>query len=93
MKISLVPPTIIRRSPLNLSPSKYACPFAREQRFKPLNPEYLSINGRCKKHAYVKDESKLSKMRFSVGKGSRSDFTKTLTCSPPSTKYVHKTAF
>ena len=35
----------------------------------------------------------MSKVTFKVPLSKRSDFTKTLTCSPPSTKYMHKSFF
>lgn len=41
---------------------------------------------RCPQAFYAND-SQLSKRKASFGYGKKSDFTKTLTCSPSSTKY------
>ena len=93
MKISIVSPDAIRRHQANTSSSKYSFGFSRQHRFKPSNPEYIYPQLRCKVHVYCKDQSKLSKIKYSVGQGKRSDFTQTLTSSPPSTKYSHKSIF
>lgn len=37
--------------------------------------------------------SQLSKRGASFGSGKKSDFTKTFTCSPPSTLYMYKSVF
>ena len=47
---------------------------------------------RCKV-AYYANTSELSKRKASFGYGNKSDFTRTLTCSPPSTKYEHCSLF
>ena len=93
MKISLVSPDAIRRHQANSSPSKYACSFSRQQRFKNPNPEYSSLYHRCKVHFYINNQSKFSKVKYSVGLGKRSDFTTVSNDAPPSTKYSHKSLF
>lgn len=47
---------------------------------------------RCK-NAFYSYDSQLSNRKTSLGYGHKSDFTKTLTCSPASTKYGHKSLF
>ena len=44
-------------------------------------------------HSHDNKDSKLSKIRFSVGPGKRSDFTKPVTCSPSPNNYSHKSLF
>jgi hypothetical protein len=43
--------------------------------------------------AFYANDSQLSQRKTSFGYGDKVDFTKTLTCSPPSTKYVPKSVF
>lgn len=62
-----------------------------------LTPTHSIIlaNYRCKNACYIKDDqmSQLSKRGASFGSGKKSDFTKPLTCSPPSTLYMYKSVF
>lgn len=48
---------------------------------------------RCPKAFYAKNQTSLSNIRHKVPLSKRPDFTKDLTCSPPSTKYLHRSVF
>lgn len=53
---------------------------------------YIDKIFRCKIAFYTND-SQLSKRKAAFGYGNKSDFTKDLTASPASTKYIHKSLF
>lgn len=89
---SLVDSNAIRNHPSNNSQSKHAYQFSKTERFPQYNPEYSLFYCRCKIAFYTND-SQLSHRKTSFGYGLKTDFTKTLTCSPPATKYNVKSEF
>ena len=76
----------VRKHQTNNSPSKVSHQFSKTSRFKDPNPEYFFDNKRCPM-AYYENKSSISNRKTSFGYGNKSDFTKTLTCSPGATKY------
>lgn len=90
--VSLVDSNAIRNHPSNNSSSKNAFQFSKTERFPAYNPEYYLAYLRCKIAFYCND-SQLSHRKTSFGFGQKADFTKPITCSPPSTKYNIKSDF
>jgi hypothetical protein len=83
MSFSITPTEAIRNHPVNNSTSKEIHMFSKEKRFISPNPE-------CP-NAFYSFDSQLSNRKAAFGYGNKSDFTKTLTASPPVTKYGLKT--
>lgn len=83
MSFSITPSANIRNHPANNSTSKEIHAFSKEKRFIAPNPE-------CPNAFYTFD-SQLSNRKAAFGYGNKSDFTRTLTVSPPATKYEIKT--
>lgn len=82
MSLSITPSDFIRKHPANNSTSKEIHAFSKSKRFPAPNPE-------CPTAFYAYD-SQLSNRKASFGYGTKSDFTRTLTVSPPATKYELK---
>lgn len=82
MSFSITPSANIRNHPANNSTSKEIHAFSKEKRFIAPNPE-------CPNAFYTYD-SQLSNRKAAFGYGNKSDFTRTLTVSPPATKYEIK---
>lgn len=82
MSFSITPSDVIRKHPANNSTSKEIHMFSKSKRFISPNPE-------CPNAFYTFD-SQLSNRKASFGYGNKSDFTRTLTVSPPATKYEIK---
>ena len=83
MSFSITPSDVVRKHPTNNSTSKEIHMFTKSKRFVSQNPE-------CPNAFYTVD-SQLSNRKASFGYGNKSDFTRTLTVSPPVTKYEIKT--
>jgi hypothetical protein len=83
MSFSITPSDAVRKHPTNTSTSKEIHIFSKSKRFIPPNPE-------CPTAFYAYD-SQLSDRKAGFGYGTKSDFTRTLTVSPPATKYELKT--
>jgi hypothetical protein len=83
MSFSITPSDVVRKHPTNNSTSKEIHMFSKSRRFVAPNPE-------CP-NAFYSFDSQLSNRKASFGYGNKSDFTRTLTVSPPVTKYEIKT--
>jgi hypothetical protein len=79
MSFSITPSDVIRKHPTNTSTSKEIHVFSKSKRFVSPNPE-------CP-NAFYTCNSQLSNRKAGFGYGTRSNFTRTLTVSPPATKY------
>lgn len=82
MSFTITPSDVIRKHPTNNSTSKEIHMFSKSKRFVAPNPE-------CP-NAFYSFDSQLSTRKASFGYGKKSDFTRTLTVSPPATKYEIK---
>lgn len=82
MSFTITPSDVIRKHPTNNSTSKEIHMFSKSKRFVAPNPE-------CP-NAFYSFDSQLSNRKASFGYGKKSDFTRTLTVSPPATKYEIK---
>lgn len=82
MSFTITPSDVIRKHPTNNSTSKEIHMFSKSKRFVSPNPE-------CP-NAFYSFDSQLSNRKASFGYGNKSDFTRTLTVSPPATKYEIK---
>lgn len=83
MSFTITSSDVIRKHPTNNSTSKEIHMFSRSKRFVSPNPE-------CP-NAFYSFDSQLSNRKAAFGYGNKSDFTRTLTVSPPATKYEIKT--
>lgn len=83
MSFSITPSEHIRNHPANTSISKEVHAFTKTQRFISPNPECSNVSYTYNSH--------LSNRKIGFGYGTKSDFTRTLTVSPPATKYQLKT--
>lgn len=82
MSFSVTPSDVIRKHPTNSSTAKEVHSFSKSKRFPAPNPE-------CP-NAFYSFDSQLSNRKAAFGYGNKSDFTQTLTVSPPVTKYQIK---